>query len=166
MKELATEQLAYMWGVNKKTIAEWCKGSKGWLTPAKLRRGKFDAHTANRLYIENQIIPKYARPDTGEESLDEAKRRKEIAQANIKELQEQELRGDLIDKGEAIKWVGGLASEARTSFLALPRRIAPTVYGKEPREVEIMIRDEVYRILNRITRNIETGKVKPVDVSD
>lgn len=154
-KDLTTEQLTYMWGTTKKTVAEW---SKGWLFPAKVRRGKFDANIAHRLFIENQVIPKYVKPDDGTESTDSAKRRKEIAMANLKELQEGELRGDLIQKDDAIKWVGGLVAEAKQRFIALPRRLAPVLYGKDIRDIENDIRLEVNRILALLARPLKQKK--------
>lgn len=162
-KHLTTEQLTYMWGVTKKTIAEWSKGERGWLLPAKLKRGVYDAHIANRLYIENQIIPKYARPDDGCESLDDARRRKEIAVANLKELQEGQLRGDLIEKDQAVQWVIGLVTEAKVVLMAMPRRLAPVIYGSSDiRDIENKIRREITRILDKLARPVkEKRRVSP-----
>lgn len=152
-KHLTTDQLSYMWGVTKKTVIEYTKGEKGWLLPAKLGHGKYDAHTANRLYIENQIIPKYARPDDGCESLEEARRRKEIAAANLKELQEAQQRGELIPRDQAIQWVVALVSEAKVALMAIPRRLAPVIYGAtEIRDIENRIRHEITAVLKKLSR--------------
>jgi hypothetical protein len=154
-KELTTDQLAYMWATSKVSIAAW---SKDWLFPAKVKRGKFDANIAHRLFVENQVIPKYVKPDDGTESTDSAKRRKEIALANIKEMQEAETRGELIQKDDAIKWVGGLVAEAKQRFIALPRRLAPVLYGKDIRDIENDIRLEVNRILSLLARPLKQKK--------
>ena len=152
-KYLTTDQLSYMWGVTKKTVIEYTKGEKGWLLPAKIGHGKYDANIAHRLYVENQIIPKYARPDDGCESLDEARRRKEIAAANLKELQEAQQRGELIPRDQAIQWVVALVSEAKVALMAMPRRLAPMIYGAtEIRDIESKIRHEITTILNKLSR--------------
>lgn len=147
--EISTQGLNIMWGVSKMTIAKY---AKDWLKPAKIRTGVFDAAMAHKLYLEHKILPKYAKPDDDSESMDQAKRRKEIAVANMKELLEQQMKGDLIQRDEAVKWVGALVDEAKMAFLALPRRMAPVIYGKDIREGEIILRAEVQRILARLAK--------------
>lgn len=154
-KLLRTDQVAYMVGVSKVTISEWVKV---WALPAREKRGFFDANIFLRLYVENVIIPKYAKPDIEGESVEEAKRRKEIAVANLKELQASELKGELVPKDEAIEWVGSLVDEARNSFVALPRRMAPTIYGKEIRDIENDLRKEINRILTVMSRPLKDKK--------
>lgn len=156
---VTTGFLSLLWAVSKVTIIEWAQtaeksksGAAGWLRPAKVGHGKFDGPKAHQLYIENMVIPKFARSDDDSESMEEAKRRKEIAVANLKELDEQERRGELIDRSQAVDWVGSLVDEARTAFQALPRRMAPILYGKEIRDSEATLRKEVNRILNKLAR--------------
>lgn len=131
--------------------------------PAKIRMGRYDLQMAFRLYIENVIIPKYAKDDDGGESLDAARRRKEIAVANLKELQERQLRGDLIDKNQAIEWVVSLVTEAKAGLIAMPRRMAPVVYGSSDiRDIENKIRREITIILDKLARPVkEKRRVSP-----
>lgn len=157
-KEIGTKQLAYMFEVTSKTIAEWSKPARGeqsagWLFPAKLKYGKFDVKLAHNLYIKHQILPRYEKKQDGE-SLQEAKRRKEIAQANLHELKESSLRGDLVEKDQAIKWLVALISEAKTAFVALPRRLAPVLYGMaDIRQIENELRSEIMKILEKLSRS-------------
>ena len=150
-KEVGTKQLAYMFDVTSKTIAEWSKSAKGeqpngWLFHAKVKYGKFDVRLAHKLYVDNQIIPRYQKKEGGE-SYEDAKRRKEIAQANLHELKESSLRGDLVEKDQAIKWLVALISEAKTAFVALPRRLAPILYGmSDIRQIENELRSEIMKI--------------------
>src|SRR5574343_88814 len=156
---VTTGFLALMWAVSKVTIIEWAQtaeksksGAPGWLHSARVGHSKLDDPKAHKLYIENMVIPKFVRTNDDSESLDEGKRRKEIAVANLKELDEKERRGELIDKSQAIDWVGSLVDEARTAFQALPRRMAPILYGKEIRDSEEKLRKECNRILNKLAR--------------
>lgn len=146
--------LAYQWSVHPKTIRDW-----DWLKPAKVAPGRFDAKLAHDLYIRHRILPLHSAPEGAEtgESLEEAKRRYEIARANKAELQAAQLRGNLMERGEAIQWVTALVSEARLAFLALPRRLAPVLYGKEIREIEALIREEISRILGKLSRPVKSG---------
>lgn len=155
-KYLTTDQLSYMFGVTPQTVIAYTKGDNAWLLPAKIARGKYDANMACRLYIENQIIPKFARPNDGCESIEEARRRKEIAMANLKELQEAQQRAELIPKDQAIDWLVGIISEAKSAFMAVPRRIAPVLYGlSEIRDIESKVRSEMTRILEKLSRNVK-----------
>lgn len=157
VSELTAKEVAYLLGVAEPTVFLWAKDGN-WLAPARVKRGKYDGKLAVKLYVENWVAPKFRKPDSDSESMDDAKRRKEIAAANIKELEEAELRGRLIDKDEAIQWVGALVDEARTAFVAMPRRMAPVIYGKEIRDSENMIRKEVTRILNKLARPLDDEK--------
>lgn len=148
-------RLAYRWGVSRQSVKDW---SKDWLATAKIGRGAFDERKAHELYIQHRVLPQYIRTDEESESMDEAKRRKEIAVANMKEMEEQRLRGDLIERNEAIKWVTGLVAESKAVLLALPRRMAPVVYGKEVRDSESLLRKEVINALNKLSRVVKDNQ--------
>lgn len=149
-----TLQLAYRWGVTRKTINEW---ANAWLKPALVGNGRYDDRIAHQLYVDSKVIPKLSPSDDGE-SMDQARRRKEVALANIKELDEQERRGELIQRDDAVQWVGSLVDEARSAFLATPRRLAPVIYGKDIRQAEVIIRQEITRVLNKLARPIDEKK--------
>lgn len=154
VNELSAKDLAYLFDVSEPSIFLWAKGSN-WLAPAKVARGKYDGKLAVRLYIKHQVEPKFRQGKDGGESFEEARRRKEIAQANLHELKEGALRGDLIEKDQAVKWIVVLVSEAKTAFLALPRRLAPMLYGMgDIRQIENEIRTEIMKILEKLGRSI------------
>jgi len=162
VNELSAKDLAHLLGVSEPSIFLWAKGSN-WLSPAKVARGKYDGKLAVRLYIKHQVEPKFRHGKDGGESFEEARRRKEIAQANLHELKEGALRGELIEKDQAVKWIIVLVSEAKTAFLALPRRLAPMLYGiSDIRQIENEIRVEIMKILEKLGRSIDKkGAKKP-----
>ena len=160
VKELSAKDLAYLLGVSEPSIFLWAKGSN-WMAPAKVARGKYDGKMAVRLYIKHQIEPKFRQGKEGGESFEEARRRKEIAQANLHELKEGLLRGDLIEKDQAMKWLIVLVSEAKTAFVALPRRIAPLLYGMpDIRQIENELRSEIMKILEKLGRHVAKQSAK------
>ena len=153
VSKLTAKELAYLLGVSEPTIFLWTKGGK-WLAPSRVGRGQYDGKMAVKLYIENYIAPKYRGSKEGGESYEDAKRRKEIAQANLHELKESSLRGDLVEKDQAIKWLVALISEAKTAFVALPRRLAPVLYGmSDIRQIENELRSEIMKILEKLSRS-------------
>ena len=147
--------------MSKKTIAAW---ANDWLGPARLKRGWFDGRKAHSLFIANQILPKYAKADDGSESMEDARRRRERAKADIEEMERDELKRELIREGEAIKWVSAILTEAKMVWMALPRRLAAEAYGREPREIEAICRRHIYQGLLRLSRSAgkKTRKKKNV----
>ncbi len=165
VSKLTAKELAYLLGVSEPTIFLWAKGGK-WLAPARVAKGQYDGKLAVKLYIENHIAPKFRTSKEGGESFDDARLRKEIAAADLQELKASALRGDLIEKDQAIKWLTVLVSEAKSAFLALPRRLAPVLYGvSEIRDIETQIRTEIHKVLEKLARSIKTEK-KPSKIKD
>lgn len=143
----STERLAHRWGVSSKTIRTW-----NWLLPAKVGRGRYDEVRAHTLFIEHRVMPMFSTPDDGE-SLDTARRRKEVAVANLKELQEQQVRGSLVPKDQAEDWLVQIITEAKTVLLAIPRRLAVVLSGEsDPRGVEDKLRAEIHAALNKLAK--------------
>ncbi|MBF0548176.1 MAG: hypothetical protein HQM08_27315 [Candidatus Riflebacteria bacterium] len=150
-----TVQLSNRWGVTSKTINVW---ASKWLAPAKISYGKFDDVLSHKLYIENVIKPEFNQGSNGEESIDESKRRKEKALADKAELQAKQLSESLIPKDQAIDWVIELVVEAKSAFRSIPRRIAPVIYGKEIRDIEGIISDEIDDALRKLARPVKKEK--------
>ncbi|MBF0548558.1 MAG: hypothetical protein HQM08_29265 [Candidatus Riflebacteria bacterium] len=143
-----TSQIAQIWGVSSKTIIDW---RKKWLAPAYLKYGSFDMVVAHRLYIENIIAPQF---ECNEESgsITESKRKKEKALAEKAQLQVKGLRESLVHRSQPLEWIGELVAEAKKVFRGIPRKIAPGIYGKEIREIEGIIEDEIKAALRKLAR--------------
>ncbi len=76
-------------------------------------------------------------------------------QTMLRQLEYERRRGNLIERDDAVKWVVSLVAEAKMAFLAMPRRLAPVLYGRQVRDIEEALRDEIYRILERLSRPTE-----------
>ncbi len=70
--------------------------------------------------------------------------------AKIARLELQRLRGDLVPAGEAEAVIREAVGAAKTSFLAMPRKLAARLVGKEPREIEAEMAEEIREILNKL----------------
>lgn len=141
----SSERLAHRWGISTKTLRTW-----KWLLPAKVGRGRYDEVRAHTLFIEHRVMPLFSTPDDGE-SLDTARRRKEVAVANLKELQEASMRGSLVPKDQAEDWLIQIITEAKNVLLAIPRRMAMTLSAEsDPRGIEDALRKEIYAALNKL----------------
>ena len=144
-----TAQLADLFGVTTKTVYEW---AHTWLGPAKVGKDSFIGRQAVALWLEKIAAPK---TPEGQESEGDARRRYEIARADKEELRVKREAESLVSKDEAIGWLVQILSEAKTAFLGAGRRLAPEAYGKEPRDIEGIIDDEMKRILRKLARPVE-----------
>jgi phage terminase Nu1 subunit (DNA packaging protein) len=154
-QNLSKIDLATALGVNIRSITRWVKDGL-----PRAATGKFCLPECVTWLVERARA-------SGAGSDDEGKRwltifRKE--RALISELERKKLEGSLIPRDEAVKWAVSLATEAKMAFLALPRRTAPVLYGKEIRDIEALLRTEIRAILTRLAqRGINRNRKRSKD---
>ena len=94
--------------------------------------------------------PHGERPDSGDKSGWEAVLKEMKAQ--IAELELKKLKGELISLDDVRRqWVNRII-EVKTALLSLPRKIPPLLEGKEKRDMEAILEQEVRFILERFSR--------------
>src|ERR1700680_4506229 len=86
------------------------------------------------------------------ESINQAQRRKEVAIADLRELELKQKRGELVAVSEVNAFVSGMIVRARDILL----RIAPELRDRlatctDPIECEAMVTDEVHRALRELS---------------
>lgn len=85
------------------------------------------------------------------------------ALTSIKKEQEklklETMRHSLVDREQAIQWVGNLVAESRTALLNFPRRMAEMLATlNDAREIETVIRKEIFGILTELGRPLHESK--------
>lgn len=84
------------------------------------------------------------------ESMEQARRRKEIALADLREMEARKRRGELIEVESARKqWASGLAA-IRDRILALPDRLGARLAQRDEMSVRTILRDELETTLRAI----------------
>ncbi len=92
------------------------------------------------------------KPPTGEETMADAVRRKEIAVANKHELDYQTKKGSQVSVTEVNAFVAGMIIEARDILLRVPGELRDRLAKEsDPANVEAMLQVEVDRILGRLS---------------
>ena len=127
--------------------------SEGILPPVV--NGKIDFVRAAKDFIHYQ-----GRLLAGQGSLNltEVRIRKEKARADREELLVKRLKGELVPKDQAINWLTGHVTAAKLGFQSLPKRLAPVVrLKKDEKEIEIEIRNEVYKILKELAKPLNAN---------
>jgi len=84
-------------------------------------------------------------------SLTDVRRNHEQIKAELTELQLQVKRGELIPKGEQIKWLIALGTAAKLAFLNLPKRLAPILAGmQDEKKIELLLRTEIHQVIREL----------------
>ena len=84
------------------------------------------------------------------DTIADSKKRKLDAEARLKEIDLMVREGELIKRDEAKDWVGAEVDTAKKAFMFLPRRLPGMLIGKDERDMEPVIRGEIYEILRKM----------------
>lgn len=85
----------------------------------------------------------------------EARLRKEIALASLRELEVQQKRGELIPITQSDANADLAARVVRDTFLALPDRVAALLLGQDERQIAMILRAEIRLALERVAGAIQ-----------
>ena len=114
----------------------------------KEKSGKYNLLKSNHsfiAYLREQI------QGAGDISLVDARTRKELARAELSELELKKRKGELIDKNLSEQWLRGHVQLAKDGFLNLPRRLGPVLAPiHDEKEIEEVLRTEIFRILSEL----------------
>ena len=94
---------------------------------------------------------------TANVSATEARRRKEVALAEIREMERDKRRGDLIDRAEVRQTWLKVSIQFRDALMRIPSKCAPSVAAAsgDPREVERVLLAEVEGILRTLSNDLQ-----------
>jgi len=107
--------------------------------------------------------PHGERPESGDKSGWEAVYKE--MKARLAELELKKFQGEVISLEEVRRqWINRII-EVKTALLSLPRKIPPLLEGKEKRDMEAIIENEVRFILERFSRSGGALKEMPNEIS-
>jgi len=85
-------------------------------------------------------------------SIEEARLRKEVAEAALKEIELAKVRGQVVDVEAVAQAVGEMFANVRARLLALAPKVAPLVYRAETlQEGRVIIDDGIYDVLSELS---------------
>jgi phage terminase Nu1 subunit (DNA packaging protein) len=152
MEPIGSAKLAEGYGVDIRTIQNW--DEKGWI--ARKERGFYIlGEVLKGVYDAQRELINKKKPETpeGMESSDEAERRKKIAEANIKELEESEKKRDLLPRSEVEKATFEMARQIREAFENIPSRVGDIVAAEaDPVKVKQLLGAEINRVLENLSK--------------
>jgi len=116
-------------------------------------KGKIDFIAASRA-----LIAYYRKLAEGQGSLNltDVRTRKENARAEREELIVKKLKGELVLRNEAIKWVSLLVAECKAALWNIPRRLGPVLaVVNDERECEEILRKEYRKALEDLAKGMK-----------
>ena len=148
-KIVTTRELAEFLDVSARRIQQYVKD--GIIRNAG--RGKFNLKEAVQDFYSYQFELERAKLKRKDASLDEAYRRKMLAEAELKEMEVEQKKGELIEKQEVIESWQKILNILKTRLLALPTQIAQEVAGlRRVNEIKKRIEKNVMDALNEISQ--------------
>ena len=109
-------------------------------------------------YNLGEVIDSYMQNRTAPKNLKAEQTRLTAAQADLKELELAELRGEL-HRGEAVLkvWTENV-SNTRSKLLAIPTKLAPKLIGKDLQTTQARLKDAIYEALKELAE-YDSGRI-------
>ena len=144
--ECSVNQAAAFFGVNRGTLYDWIR--KGC---PKAGRGRVDLKAVHEWWFEN-IAEEKARAASGDDSLNEAKRRFWWLKAESEELRIKKEKELLLSKSEIEKGWAWRMSEYKSGCENMEKALPPLLEGKTTRDMRKIIGDYVWSMFDRVCR--------------
>ena len=151
-KYFTKNELATIFGVSTTTVDNWL--FKGLPFEKKGTRGKSYKFSLPEV-IEWRINTK-KNQDVADLTLEDIRKRKELADAEMKELELEEKKGSLVPVEEVKKEASALAVIVGQRLYSIPSKIAPFCYGKSIGE----IKDIIYEAIDEAIGDLHNNKEK------
>lgn len=150
-KTLSKIDLAAALGVSTQTLDQWLGRGMPYVSKpgAGSRSYSFDLSEVLRWRLDYERAKMDA--ETDETDLDEAKRRRAVAEARIAEMQADREAGQLLLREDVDAAVVGAFARVRARLLAIPGKVAPIVQGQPTPEAAETIRKAVYEALRELS---------------
>lgn len=109
-------------------------------------------------YILGEVVDAYYQNRSSPKNLKAEQTRLTAAQADLKELELAEQRGELHRASAVAKvWTDNIAN-AKSRLLAIPAKVSPKVIGKDLNETQAIIKGAVYEALKELA-DYDSGRI-------
>jgi len=120
----------------------------------KIGRGKFQLIDSVQNYLSYQLDLERKKFNKNDMAINEARRRREQAEAFLKEMEVGTRRGELLEKEDVMKSWQKILSIVKTRLLALPSKLSPQLVGLDTvNEIKSKLDEEIDRALNELTNS-------------
>jgi len=158
-------EIAELYGVSLPTVTSWVKRGCPYVRAGN--RGKeWQFNTAAVAEWREQQAYANAVGNSGDWDLEEARRRREAAEAALKEIELAKARGEVVEIEAVADIVGDDYSRVRARLIAIPPKLAPLVHRAESvAEIREYLDDGVREALAELSRSV-AGEFADEDPGD
>ncbi len=149
---VTTDDLTKFFEVSRKTVSQWHKAGC-----PQVKRGRWNLKEVFDWWFEN-IAADRVEQNSGDESLNEAKRLTQWEKYRNEKMKNEQLSGELISKEEVYKEWSNRMLEFKNACFNLETALPPLLEGKTQSEMRKIIYDFVWGMFDRVTRR---GKFCP-----
>ena len=136
-KELSAREAAILLGVSDRTFY-------------RLVEADFIPRYKEGVYLLKDVIAGYGKSSSGNQGLKEAKTRQLSADAELKEIEILEQKGELVPISVVMKIYAENISNVRSHLLALPTKLSPELEGKDRIAIQAKLKHEIYDMLKEL----------------
>lgn len=136
-KELSAREAAILLGVSDRTFY-------------RLVEADFIPRYKEGVYLLKDVIAGYGKSSSGNKGLKEAKTRQLSADAELKEIEILEQKGELVPISIVMKIYAENISNVRSHLLALPTKLSPELEGKDRIAIQAKLKHEIYEMLKEL----------------
>lgn len=101
-------------------------------------------------YMLGEIVEAHYQKMASTESLIAANTRLAVAKADMKELELEEYKGNLVQVSEVKRQIAENVANAKSKFLAIPKKLALELAGQDAHTIEARMKQEIYSALREL----------------
>lgn len=161
-KRVNRNELADFFGVSLPTISSWIRS--GCPVLQKGRKGlEYAFDTAEVAKWREDRAVAAAQGDLSQTSIEEARKRYEVARAAREELELAKARREVIEIADVAKIVGEEVSRARTRLISIPTKVRPIadeITGDAEKALELVeaVEAQIYEALSEVVSYLDEGE--------
>jgi phage terminase Nu1 subunit (DNA packaging protein) len=143
-----TKRLAEIFGITERRVQQMAVDG----ILKKKGRGRFVLSDSVQKYIMYHIELERKKFKKHDMDINEARKRREIAEATLKEIDLQKREGEILEKSDVLQLWQKILSILRNRLLNIPSKLSPQLIGMNTiNEIKIKLDEEIYQILNELS---------------
>jgi len=144
---ITTKRLAEILGMTERRVQQLAAEN----VFKKFGRGRFQLADSVQKYLAYQLDLERKKYNKNDLSINEARRRREQAEASLKEIELGKQRGELLEKSDVIRVWQKILTVLKNRLLVMPSKLSPHLLGMNSVNEIKMRMDEIFNALDELT---------------
>ncbi len=145
---ITTKRLAEILGMTERRVQQLAAEN----VFKKFGRGRFQLADSVQKYLAYQLDLERKKYNKNDLSINEARRRREQAEASLKEIELGKQRGELLEKSDVIRVWQKILTVLKNRLLVMPSKLSPHLLGMNSvNEIKMRMDEEIFNALDELT---------------